>query len=283
MQKITEIKELKLMANTIRKDIVKMLEEAKSGHSAGSIGMADIFTALYFNIMKHNPENIKWKERDILILSHGHVCPVRYAAMARAGYFPVEELKTLRKLGTRLQGHPHNLDLPGIENTAGPLGQGISVAAGMAYATKMDKKENKVFCLMGDGEINEGQPWEAFMFAAKHKLDNLIVLIDRNYIQIDGNTEDIMPLNPLDKKFEAFNFEVIELNGNNMEELISGFEKAKEVKGKPVVIIANTVPGKDVSFMEGKSGWHGRVPNSEEKEKALKELNEIEKKIKEGE
>ncbi len=283
MEKITEIKELKLMSNTIRKDIIEMLAEAKSGHSAGSLGMADMLAVLYFNTLNHDPKNPEMKERDRLILSHGHVCPVRYAAMARAGFFPVEELKTLRKLGTRLQGHPHNLALPGIESTSGPLGQGTSLTAGIALAAKMDNKKFKVFCLVGDGEINEGQAWEAFMFAAKHKLDNYIIVIDRNYIQIDGNTEKVMPLDPLDKKFEAFNFHVITCNGNSVEELIDAFEKAKKVEGKPIAIIANTIPGKDVSFIEGKHTWHGRAPNQEEKEKALKELNEIEKKIKEGE
>ncbi|MFH1664048.1 MAG: transketolase [archaeon] len=279
MQKITGIKELKLKANKIRKDIIEMLVEAGSGHSAGPLGMADVFTALYFNEMKHNPKEPKWSERDRLILSNAHICPVRYAAMAEADYFPVEELKTLRKLGTRLQGHPHNLALPGIENTGGPLGQGISVAVGVALAGKMDKKDFKVYCLMGDGEINEGQPWEAFMLAAKNKLDNLIVVIDRNFIQIDGNTEEIMPLNPLDKKMQAFNFHVIEVNGNNMKEILEAFEKAKKNKDKPTAIIANTVPGKGVSFMEGKFEWHGKAPNKEEAEKALKELNEEEKKI----
>ncbi len=280
MEKITDLKELKLKANEIRKDIIEMLTEAKSGHSAGSIGMADIFTVLYFNTMKYNSKKPEWNERDRLILSHGHVVPVRYAAMSKAGFFPKEELKTLRKLGTRLQGHPHNLALPGIENTAGPLGQGISFAAGVALTAKMNKKDFKVFCLMGDGEINEGQPWEAFMFAAKNKLDNLIVLIDRNFIQIDGNTEQVMPLDPLNKKFESFNFHVIELNGNNIQELLDGFEKAKTLKDKPVCIIANTVPGKDISFMEGKAEWHGKAPNLEEKEKALIELNKLEEKIK---
>ncbi len=283
MEKITEIKELKLKANTIRKDIIEMLEEAKSGHSAGPLGMADIFAVLYFNVLKHNPKDPEWKERDRLILSHGHVVPVRYAAMAETGYFPKEELKTLRKLGTRLQGHPNHLDLPGLETTSGPLGQGISISAGIALTGKMDKKNWKVICLMGDGEINEGQPWEAFMFAGKNKLDNLIVVIDRNFIQIDGNTENVMPLNPLNKKFESFNFHVIELNGNNVQELLDGFEKAKTLTGKPIVIIANTVPGKGVSFMERKHEWHGKPPNKEEKEKALKELNELEEKIKQGE
>jgi len=282
MKKITEIKELKLMANTIRKDIIEMLAEAKSGHSAGPLGIAETLAVLYFNALNHNPKNPKWDERDRLILSHGHTCPVRYAAMARAGFFPVEELKTLRKLGTRLQGHTHNLDLPGIENTSGPLGQGTSIAVGIALAAKMDNKKFKVFCLAGDGEINEGQPWEAFMFAAKHKLDNLIYVIDRNYIQIEGNTEKVMPLDPLDKKFEAFNFHVIKCDGNSVEELLKAFEEAKELKGKPIAIIANTVPGKGVSFIEGKHEWHGRAPNQEEKEKALKELDKIEEKIKEG-
>ncbi len=283
MEKITEIKELKLMANKVRKDLIEMLLEAKSGHSAGSLDLADIFTALYFNEMKHDPKNVEWEERDRFILSNGHICPVRYAVMAEAGYFPLEELKTLRKLGTRLQGHPHNLDLPGIESTSGPLGQGISIAAGIALTGKMDKKEFKVYCSMGDGEINEGQPWEAFMFAAKNKLDNLIVIIDRNFIQIDGDTEKVMPLNPLKEKFEAFNFNTIEIDGNNMKEILEAFEKAKENTGKPFCIIANTVPGKGVSFMEGKAEWHGKPPNKEEAEKALKELNELEEKIKKEE
>jgi len=282
MEKITDLKELKLMANTIRKDLIEMLLEAKSGHSAGPLGMADVFAVLYFNILNYNPKNPEWKERDRLILSNGHIVPVRYAAMAEAGFFPKEELKTLRKLGTRLQGHPHDLALPGLESTSGPLGQGTSIAAGVALAAKMDKKDFHVICLAGDGEINEGQAWEAFMFAAKNKLDNLIYVIDRNFIQIDGNTEGIMPLDPLNKKFEAFNFHVIELDGNNIKELIKGFEKAKTLTGKPICIIANTVPGKGVSFMENKFEWHGMPPNKEQAEKALKELNETEEKIKAG-
>ncbi|PIN98406.1 MAG: transketolase [Candidatus Diapherotrites archaeon CG10_big_fil_rev_8_21_14_0_10_31_34] len=279
---MTDLKELKLMANTIRKDLIEMLLEAKSGHSAGPLGMADVFAVLYFNILNYNPKNPEWKERDRLILSNGHIVPVRYAAMAEAGFFPKEELKTLRKLGTRLQGHPHDLALPGLESTSGPLGQGTSIAAGVALAAKMDKKDFHVICLAGDGEINEGQAWEAFMFAAKNKLDNLIYVIDRNFIQIDGNTEGIMPLDPLNKKFEAFNFHVIELDGNNIKELIKGFEKAKTLTGKPICIIANTVPGKGVSFMENKFEWHGMPPNKEQAEKALKELNETEEKIKAG-
>ena len=282
MEKITDLKELKLMANTIRKDLIEMLLEAKSGHSAGPLGMADVFAVLYFNILNYNPKNPEWKERDRLILSNGHIVPVRYAAMAEAGFFPKEELKTLRKLGTRLQGHPHDLALPGLESTSGPLGQGTSIAAGVALAAKMDKKDFHVICLAGDGEINEGQAWEAFMFAAKNKLDNLIYVIDRNFIQIDGNTEGIMPLDPLNKKFEAFNFHVIELDGNNIKELIKGFEKAKTLTGKPICIIANTVPGKGVSFMENKFEWHGMPPNKEQAEKALKELEETEEKIKAG-
>ncbi len=282
MQKITDLTELKLKANKIRKDIISMLLEAGSGHSAGPLGMADIFTALYFNEMNHNPKEPFWDKRDRLILSNAHICPVRYAAMAEAGYLPVEELKTLRKLGSRLQGHPHNLALPGIENSGGPLGQGVSIAAGVALAGKMDKKDFKVFCLMGDGEINEGQPWEAFLFIAKNKLDNFIGIIDRNFIQIDGDTENILPLNPLKEKFKAFNFHVIEIDGNNMKEVLEAFEKAKKVKGKPAMIIANTVPGKGVSFMEGKFEWHGMPPNKEQAEKALQELNELEEKIKQG-
>ncbi len=266
--------ELKTIANTVRKDIIKMLCEAKSGHSAGSLGMADVFTALYFSALKHNPKSPWWEERDRVILSNGHICPVWYATLARAGYFPVEELKTLRKLGTRLQGHPTRRSAPGVENVSGPLGQGISIACGIALGAKMDKNSFKVFCFMGDGELDEGQPWEAFMFAATHNLDNLIVIVDRNYIQIDGNTEDIMALDSLEKKFEAFNFNVITVDGNDMEKVVSALEKGKKNTGKPIAIIAKTVPGKGVSFMEGKHQWHGMAPKPDEATSALKELGE---------
>lgn len=264
------------MANTIRQDIIKMLVEAGSGHSAGPLGTADIFTALYFKVMNHNPHKPDWKDRDWFILSNGHICPVWYATLARAGYFPVKELLSLRKLGTRLQGHPHRNSAPGIENTAGPLGQGISIAAGIALGAKMDKKKFKVYCSMGDGELDEGQPWEAFMFATAKKLDNLIVVVDRNYIQIDGNTEEVMPLDPLENKFKSFGFNVITINGNNMAEVLNGFIKAKKNKGKPTAIIANTIPGKGVSYMEGKYEWHGKPPTKEQGEIALSELYEQE-------
>ena len=272
IKKIGDVKKLNLIANEIRQDIIKMLVSAGSGHSAGPLGMADIFTALYFNIMNHNPKKPKWDSRDRFVLSNGHICPLWYATLSKAGYFPHKELKTLRKLGTRLEGHPHNLFLPGIENSGGPLGQGISIAVGIALSGKMDNKKFHVYCGMSDGELEEGQPWEAFMFAAKNNLSNLIAVIDRNYIQIDGNTEEIMPLDPLNKKLKAFNWNVLEINGNNMEEIIDAFAKAKKFKEKPTVIIANTLPGKGVSFMEGKYEWHGKPPTKEQAEIALAEL-----------
>lgn len=272
MEKIDDITKLKIIAEEVREEIIKMLLEAKSGHSAGPLDMSDVFTALYFNIMNVNPKD-PWNEnRDRLILSNGHICPVWYATLAKRGYFPLAELKTLRKLNTRLQGHPHRASAPGVESTAGPLGQGTSVACGIAYAAKMDKKDFKIFLSMGDGELNEGQCWEAIMFAAKYKLDNLIGFVDRNNIQIDGNTEDIMPLNPLGNKFKAFNWNVIEIDGNNMKEIVKAFEKAKDFKGKPTVVICNTLAGKGVAFMEGKYQWHGSPPNQEQ---AVAALNQI--------
>jgi len=272
MKKLNSIKKLKLMANTIRQDIIKSLVEAKSGHSAGPLGMADVFAALYFNVMKHNPKRPKWKDRDYFLLSNGHICPVHYVTLANAGYFPKKELKTLRKLGTRLQGHPHRGPLPGLETTSGPLGCGISQGAGIAYALKMDKKKSKVYVMSSDGEHNEGNTWEAVLFAAKNKLDNLIVILDRNYIQIDGNTQDIMPLDPLDKKYLAFNWHVIKIDGNNMQQILKAYKKAKKLKGKPIMIIAKNTPGKGVSFMENDYTWHGKPPKEEEAKIALEEL-----------
>ena len=222
--------------------------------------------------MNHNPKKPKWDQRDRFVLSNGHICPLWYATLSKAGYFPHKELKTLRKLGTRLHGHPHNLALPGVENSGGPLGQGISVAVGIALAGKMDNRKFHVYCGMSDGEFEEGQSWEAFMFAAKNNLNNLIAVIDRNYIQIDGNTEDIMPLDPLDKKLKAFNWNVLKINGNDIKQIINAFAKAKKSKEKPTVIIANTIPGKGVSFMEGKYEWHGKPPTKEQAEIALAEL-----------
>src|SRR5260221_7613711 len=274
------LEELELTANKVRQDIIKMLVSAGSGHSAGPLGMADIFTSLYFEIMNHDPKDPAWEERDRLILSNGHICPVRYATMAESGYFDVKELKPLRKLGTRLQGHPERLKLPGVETTSGPLGSGLAQASGYAYAVKMDAKRYRIFALLSDGEQDEGNNWEAVMFAAKYKLSNLTAIIDRNNIQIDGTTETIMPLNPLDEKYKAFNWNVINIDGNNFSEIINAVAAAKSVFDKPTVIIAHTIPGKGVSFMEKKFEWHGKPPTKEEAKLALKELEENEIKIK---
>ena len=279
MKKLTKLKDLKLMANTIRQDIITSLTEARSGHSAGPLGMADIFTALYFNVLKHHPKNPNWGGRDLIVLSNGHICPVLYASMANSGYFPKKELMTLRKLGTRLQGHPHRASLPGLETTSGPLGSGLSQAAGMAYALKLDKKKSLVWCLTSDGEHEEGNTWEAVLFAAKHKLNNLVAILDRNYIQIDGNTEDIMPLDSLAAKYKAFNWNVVEIKGNEMQQILVTLQKARKNRDKPLMIIANTIPGKGVSFMENDYTWHGKPPKTKEAEQALTELEQERKKI----
>lgn len=252
--------ELQLKANDIRQDIIKMLVEAGSGHSAGPLGMADVFTALYFKVMKHNPTNPNWPGRDRLVLSCGHICPVLYATLAEAGYFPIKELATLRKFGTRLHGHPHNLSLPGIETSSGPLAQGTSQAVGMALAFRMDHAKNRVFLVMSDGEQQEGQTWEAVMLAGKEKLHNLTAIIDRNNIQIDGYTEDVMPLDSLRAKYEAFNWHVLEVDGHNIQAIINAYHEAESIYEKPTVIIAHTTPGKGVEFMEGKYEWHGSPP-----------------------
>ncbi|MEQ9618500.1 MAG: transketolase [Deltaproteobacteria bacterium] len=262
-------------ANLIREDIIKMLEEAGSGHSAGSLGTADIFATLYFHVMKHDPKNPDWEERDRFVLSNAHICPVLYATLAESGYFPVEELMTLRKLGSRLQGHPHRGTVPGLEASGGPLGQGISIAVGMAVAGKMDGSMSGVYCMVGDGEMDEGQVWEAIMFAGKNRLHNFTLIIDRNNIQIDGFTEDVMPLEPLKDKLASFGFHVIEVGGHDMRTLIEAFEEARAVYEKPVVVLAHTIPGKGVDFMEFKPEWHGKPPNKEEAEKALDELDEL--------
>jgi transketolase len=272
LKKVTEIRELQLIANKIRQDIIKSLAEAGSGHSAGPLGMADVFTALYFNILKHDPNNPTWSRRDYLLLSNGHICPVLYATMANAGYFPETELMTLRKLGTRLQGHPHRIVLPGLETTSGPLGSGLSQAAGMAYGLKMGGKTNRVYCLTSDGEHNEGNAWEAVLFIAKNKLDNLIAVMDRNYIQIDGNTEDVMPLDPVKEKYLAFNWNVAEIDGHDIKQILSTLNKGIRFKGKPTMILANTTPGKGVSFMENNYEWHGKPPTPEQAKIALAEL-----------
>ncbi len=274
------IPELERKANEVRRDIIKMLVAAGSGHSAGPLGMADIFTALYFHIMNHDPKNPDWPERDRLILSNGHICPVRYAAMAHAGYFPLSELKTLRKLGTRLQGHPERLRLPGVETTSGPLGSGLAQAAGYAYAARMDGARFRVFCITSDGEHDSGNHWEAVMFAGKYNLSNLTAIVDRNNIQIDGYTEDVMPLEPLEEKYKAFNWHALHIDGHNFQEIIDAVEHARAVYENPTVIIAHTIPGKGVSFMEGLPEWHGKPPTPEEAKKALHELRTLGGKIK---
>jgi transketolase len=258
-------KELELIANHIREDIIKMLVEAGSGHTAGPLGMADIFTALYFEVLRHQPHNPEWPERDRVVLSNGHINPVLYATMARAGYFEIDELKTLRKFGTRLQGHPERLRLPGLETTSGPLGSGISQASGMALALRMNQeKQQRVWCLTSDGEHQEGNTWEAIMFAGKNKLSNLTVIVDRNNIQIDGMTEDIMPLEPFAMKYQSFNWHVIEINGHDFDDIVSAMNQSKAIFEKPTCIIAHTIPGKGVDFMEFDFRWHGIPPGSKD-------------------
>ena len=267
-------------ANKIRQTIIKMLAEAGSGHSAGPLGMADIFTAFYFHILSHDPRNPDWSDRDRLVLSNGHICPARYAAMAYAGYLPQKELTTLRKINSRLQGHPHRTSLPGTETTSGPLGSGLGQAIGMALAAKLDNKKYRVYCLMSDGEQQEGNTWESAMFAAKNRLGNLTAFIDRNYIQIDGLTEDVMPIEPLADKYEAFGWHVLEIDGHNLEQIIDATNEAKAIYEKPTLIIAHTIPGKGVSFMERDYRWHGKPPSPEEAEQALEELKALEAEIK---
>lgn len=274
LQNKNTIHELKKLANQIRQDIVMMLEKAGSGHSAGPLGLTDIFTILYFRILNHTPHRAQSPLRDRLVLSCGHYCPVLYATLSRAGYFPLVGLKTLRKINSRLQGHPHNLSLPGVETSSGPLGQGISQAVGMALAGKIDKASYQIFCITSDAEHNEGQLWEAVMLANKYHLNNLINIVDCNGIQIDGYTKNIMPLLSLKKKYESFGWHVLEINGHNYNQIISALNKAKNYKSGPAVIIARTTPGKGVSFMENKYEWHGRAPKKEEAQKALHELKE---------
>ncbi len=274
-----KVKLLERLANTIRQDIMKMLLEAGSGHSAGPLGMADVFTALYFHVLHHKPKKPSWDQRDRLILSCGHICPVRYATMARAGYFPLKTLSTLRKLGSPLQGHPELHKLPAIENTSGPLAQGTSVAVGSALAGKMDGKKWRVYGILSDGEHQEGQTWEAIMFAGNKKLNNLTFIVDRNNIQIDGMTEDIMPLEPFADKYRAFNWHVIEIDGHNIKQIVDACEEAKRIYEKPTVIIAHTIPGRGVDFMEKKYEWHGIPPNAEQAKIALRELRTLRGKI----
>jgi transketolase len=265
-------KDLELRAIEVREGIIRSLLAAGSGHSAGSLDMADVFTVLYGHVLRHDPQRPDWKDRDRLLLSCGHIAPVRYAAMATFGYFPVEELLTLRKFGTRLQGHPERMKLPALESTSGPLGEGLAQGVGMAVGAKLDNADWRVYVVTSDGEHECGLHWEAMMTAPKFKLDNLTCIIDRNFIQIDGSTEDVMPLEPLADKYRAFNWEVFSCDGNDVGELADALERAKTVKDKPQVIIANTVPGKGVSYMEGDYTWHGKPPNKDQADVALAEL-----------
>ncbi|MES3031819.1 MAG: transketolase [Patescibacteria group bacterium] len=277
-----KILDLEKKANDIRESIISMLVEAGSGHTAGPLGMTDIFTLFYFHILKHDSKNPSWAERDRLVLSNGHICPVLYATMAHAGYFPLEELQTLRKFGTRLQGHPHREYLPMLENSSGPLGAGLSQAVGMAIADRIDGKDKDrfIYCFMSDGEQDEGNSWEAIMLAGKNKLRNLIAVVDRNNIQIDGFTENIMPLEPLADKWRAFNWHVIEVGGHDFKALNEAVEEAQAVYEKPTVIIAHTIPGKGVHAFERDYKWHGKAPNKEEAKMALNELRTLGGKIK---
>lgn len=268
-------------ATRIRKDIITMLEHAKSGHSAGPLGLADIFTALYFSILNIDPKNPDWADRDVIFLSNGHTVPVQYAAMAEAGFFDKEELLTLRQTGSRLQGHPERERLPGIESTSGPLGSGLSQAAGYAYALQHidNVKHRFVYVVMGDGELNEGNIWEAAMFAGKYKLSQLIGIIDRNNIQIDGSTEDVMPLEDLKGKWESFGWHVLEVDGHNIENIIDAASQGRAITNRPTMIIAHTIPGKGVDFMEYDYKWHGMPPNAEQAKDALKKLRTLDGKI----
>jgi transketolase len=278
---ITEqkVKEIEGKAEAIRETIIEMLVAAGSGHTAGPLGMADIFATLYFYILRHDPARPDWEERDRLVLSNGHIVPVRYASMAHAGYFPVEECLTLRKFGSRLQGHPERQRLPGLETTSGPLGSGLGQAAGMALAARMDKKTHRIYCCLSDGEHDAGNTWESAMFAGANKLHNLTTIIDRNNIQINGMTEEVMPLDDLRKKYEAFNWHVLEVDGHNIPAVISAAEQAKAIYEKPTVIIAHTIPGKGIKEIEFDYRWHGKPPSKEEAQKFLAELRTMGGKI----
>lgn len=281
MEELTETKLLELEEKAVeaRELVISTLLEAKSGHSAGPLGMADIFTAFYFHILKQDPKNPDWADRDRLILSNGHICPIRYVSMAQAGYFPIEELKTLRKINSRLQGHPHRTALPGVETTSGPLGEGLSQSIGIALSGKLDNKKYHTYCIASDGEHQEGNTWEAAMAAPKYKLDNLTLIIDRNNIQIDGNTEEVMPLEPLRLKYETFGWNVMEIDGNNIRGFIDAINAARSVRERPTCIIAHTIPGKGVDFMENDFTWHGKAPNDKEAKSALSELRTLQGKI----
>jgi transketolase len=276
----TSIISLKRIANDLRQEVIHMLLKAKSGHTGGSLGTADIFAALYFYpILKHRPKQPLWEGRDRFVLSNGHICPIQYAALARAGYFPKAWLQTLRQEGSMLQGHPNRIDTPGVEVSTGPLGQGISAAVGMALAGQLDKAKHHVFCMIGDGEMQEGMVWEALMLAGHKKLDNLTIIVDRNFLQIDGRTEEINGLDPLDDKLKAFRFNVVEIDGHDMQRVVEVLQNSKKRTGKPTFIIANTVMGKGVKFMEDDAYWHGNPPKPEQAEQALTELKAAKKNL----
>lgn len=272
---IDQLNQLAEHSTSIRQSIIKMLTQAQTGHSAGSLGMADVLTVLYFEVMKHRPKQPNWSGRDYLVLSNGHICPVLYATLAEAGYFPKKKLLTLRQIDSELQGHPHLGSLVGIENTSGPLGQGISQAVGLAWGLRHQGLSNRIFCLMSDAEFQEGQTWEAFEFAAKYQLSNLTVLIDRNHIQIEGTTEQVMPLEPLAAKLTAFNWQVQEINGHDYDAILQACTTAKKYLHQPRVIICQTVPGKGVTFMENSYIWHGKPPTTVQEKTALRELRSL--------
>ncbi len=273
--KIKDVNELQNYANKIRKGVIEEVYNAKSGHPGGSLSIAEILAVLYFNQMNIDEENPNARERDRLVLSKGHTSPALYSALAQRGFLEYEELKTFRKLNSRLQGHPDMKKVPGVDFSTGSLGQGLSIANGMAMASKLDSEGVRVYCICGDGEIQEGQIWEAAMTSAHYKLDNLCVIIDNNNLQIDGAVTDVMSVYPIDKKFKSFGFEVINVDGHNIKELIQAFENAKKIKGKPTAIIANTIKGNGVSFMEDEAGWHGKAPNEEQYNKAMEDLGGV--------
>ena len=270
--KLKEVKELEKMAKEVRKGIIEAVYHAQSGHPGGSLSVADILTVLYFNELNIDENNSKWEDRDRFVLSKGHCSPALYSCLANRGFFPVEDLKTFRNIDSYLQGHPDMKKIPGVDMTTGSLGQGLSAAVGMAIAGKMDNKSYRVYSVLGDGEIEEGQIWEAAMSANKYHLDNLCVIVDNNNLQIDGTIEEVMSPYPIDEKFRSFGFEIIKIDGHNMQEILDAFDVAKHVKGKPVCIIAKTVKGKGISFMENQVGWHGKAPNEEQYKIAMEEL-----------
>ncbi|MDD5251829.1 MAG: transketolase [Patescibacteria group bacterium] len=274
-----EKRQLALTANRLRGHVIRMVAAAGSGHPGGALGLADLMTALYFRVLRQDPKKPDWPERDRLILSNGHVCPIRYAAMAEAGYFPVDELMTLRKFGTRLQGHPERERLPGVETTSGPLGAGLAQSCGLAYAAHLDKAAWRTYCVVSDGEHDAGLHWESVLFAGARRLANLTLFVDRNNIQLDGPTETIMPLEPLADKYRAFNWNVLEIDGHDFDAIFAAIETAQSTADRPTVVVCRTVPGKGVSFMENDYRWHGQAPNAEQEAAALKELKEIAAKL----